>query len=50
MICLSSKALILISNGKESFYGCDNLIIYGVKNSYAETYAKENNIEFELMY
>ena len=32
--------------GYEAFNGCDSLTIYGPKNSYAQTYAKENNIEF----
>ena len=30
----------------EAFDGCNNLKIYGVKDSYAETFAKENNIPF----
>ena len=30
----------------EAFGGCAGLTIYGVKGSYAETYAKENNIPF----
>ena len=34
------------SIGKETFYACDNLIIYGKKGSYAEKYAKENNFKF----
>ena len=29
-----------------AFYNCDNLTIYGYTGSYAETYAKENNIPF----
>ena len=29
-----------------AFYDCDNLTIYGYTGSYAETYAKENNIPF----
>ena len=35
--------------GTNAFANCgDNLIIYGEKGSYAETYAKENNIIFKL--
>ena len=30
----------------EAFENCDNLTIYGYTGSYAETYAKENNIPF----
>jgi len=29
-----------------AFFGCDNLTIYGETGSYAETYAKSNNIQF----
>lgn len=36
------------SIGKDAFYGVDNLIIYGKKGSYAETYAEENNIKFKV--
>ena len=36
----------VVSIGEKTFFGCDNLTIYGIKNSYAETYAKENNIPF----
>lgn len=32
-----------------AFYGCCNLTIYGNENSYAQTYAKENNIPFEVI-
>ena len=34
------------SIGKYVFHYCDRLTIYGVKGSYAETYAKENKIPF----
>lgn len=34
------------SIGDWAFYDCTGLTIYGVKGSYAETYAKENNIPF----
>ena len=34
------------SIGEDAFYSCDNLTIYGVKGSYAETYADENGIPF----
>lgn len=32
--------------GYDAFYGCTNLVIYGENGSYAEIYAKENNIPF----
>lgn len=35
--------------GESAFKNCPNLIIYGAKGSYAETYAKLNNITFKLM-
>ncbi len=35
--------------GEGAFKNCPNLIIYGVKGSYAETFAKKNNITFKLM-
>jgi hypothetical protein len=31
---------------KDTFYSCDNMTIYGKAGSYAEGYAKNNNIEF----
>jgi len=31
---------------REAFYGCINLIIHTSSGSYAETYAKQNNIPF----
>ena len=34
------------SIGDKSFYNCNNLTIYGYKNSYAEEYATENSIPF----
>ena len=34
------------SIGDKSFYNCNNLTIYGYKNSYAEEYATENSIQF----
>ena len=34
------------SIGSHAFYKCDNITIYGYKNSYAETYANENDIPF----
>ena len=34
------------SIGNYAFYKCDNITIYGYKNSYAETYANENDIPF----
>ncbi len=36
----------VISIGEGAFSGCDNLTIYGISGSYAEIYAKENNIPF----
>ena len=36
----------VIEIGNSAFFGCTGLTIYGVKGSYAETYAKENNIPF----
>ena len=33
--------------GNGAFNGCDNLTIYGETGSYAETYAKNNNIPFK---
>ena len=35
------------SIGDKAFWGCDSLVIYGSAGSYAEKYAKENNIPFE---
>lgn len=35
--------------GSDVFYNCDNITIYGILNSYAETYAKENNIPFKAI-
>ena len=32
--------------GERAFDGCKNIIIYGYTDSYAETYATENNIPF----
>ncbi len=34
------------SIGNDAFAGCTNMTIYGYPDSYAETYAKENNIPF----
>ena len=34
------------SIGNYAFHKCDNITIYGYKNSYAETYANENDIPF----
>ena len=34
------------SIGNNAFYKCDNIMIYGYKNSYAEIYADEHNIPF----
>ena len=35
--------------GNYAFYNCGNMTIYGTKNSYAQTYAKQNNIPFEIL-
>lgn len=35
--------------GYDAFYNCRNLTIYGVKNSYANKYANNNNIPFKLI-
>ena len=34
--------------GEDAFWGCENLVIYGKPSSYAEIYAEENNIKFEV--
>jgi hypothetical protein len=34
---------------KLAFSGCENLVIRGVAGSYAESYAKKNNIIFEAI-
>ena len=36
----------VIEMENEVFYKCDNVVIYGYKNSYAETYANENGLTF----
>ena len=36
----------VIGFGSDVFYGCDNLTIYSYKNSNAEVYANENEIDF----
>ncbi|MBR4200856.1 MAG: leucine-rich repeat protein [Oscillospiraceae bacterium] len=35
--------------GERAFFGCDNLTLKGYSGSYAETFAKENNIPFEVI-
>lgn len=35
------------SIGNNAFITCDKMIVYGEKNSYVETYAKENSIPFK---
>lgn len=37
------------SIGTDAFAGCTNLIIYGKKDSYAETYAKQNGLKFSAI-
>ena len=48
--CAELKTAIVpasvVTIGDSAFDDCDNLTIYGVKGSYAETYAKENGIPF----
>ena len=44
-------AIITIANsdtyiGKNAFYGCENIKIYAPIGSFAEQYAKDNNIPF----
>lgn len=50
--CCNDLSAILIPESVteidyDSFYKCDKLIIYGYENSYAKTYADENNIPFK---
>ena len=35
--------------GRNAFYNCDELTIYGYANSYAQTYATDNNIPFVVL-
>lgn len=48
--CASLKRILIPSSvttiGFGAFFGCKNLTIYAPVGSYAETYAKENNIPF----
>ncbi|GHU54058.1 hypothetical protein FACS1894132_08070 [Clostridia bacterium] len=48
--CTSLTSIVIpnsvTSIGYSAFYYCENLTIYGYKDSYAETYAIENNIPF----
>ena len=37
------------SIGKSAFAGCTSLTIYGYAGSYAESYAKENDIPFKVI-
>ncbi len=50
--CKSIKKVMIPSSVKEissyAFDGCTDFMIYGVSGSYAETYAKENNIPFAV--
>ncbi|MCI6189564.1 MAG: leucine-rich repeat protein, partial [Clostridium sp.] len=53
-LACSSLTSIIIPNsvtniGSSAFSYCDSLTIYGYKNSYAETYAKENSIPFKAI-
>ncbi len=50
--CKNLKKVCLMSTvgsiGSNVFYQCDNVTIYGQKGSYAETYAKQNDIPFQV--
>lgn len=50
VIGIGNYAFVGCSNieeiGAYAFYNCNDITIYGYTNSYAETYAKENNIPF----
>lgn len=51
--CINLDNVLILKNvttiGPNAFNNCSkNLVIYGEKDSYAETYAKENNITFKL--
>ena len=51
-VCNVEKVVIpksVKSIGTHAFYMCDDLTIYGYANSYAETYATDNNIPFEAI-
>lgn len=50
--CKNLENVLILKNvtsiGENAFNNCsENLVIYGEKGSYAETYAKENNITFK---
>ena len=51
--CYNLKSIILKDNissiNIQVFYSCGNLTIYGNKGSYAEEYAIDNNIKFDLI-
>ncbi len=51
--CSNLKSITLSEDveyiGKNAFANCPDLIIYGAKNSYAEEYARKNNIKFEAV-
>lgn len=48
--CTSLKSVVipkeLKSIGNDAFYNCENLTIYSARDSYAEKYAKKNDISF----
>lgn len=52
--CLNLEKIIIPKSvneiGEEAFYNCYKLTIYGYKGSYAEKYAKENQIPFKDVY
>ena len=39
----------MTSIGETAFGNCENLTIFGIAGSYAETYANENNIPFRAI-
>ena len=51
--CNNLQRIIIPANvsfiGNDTFENCNNLTIYGYKNSYAEEYAKTNNIKFAVI-
>lgn len=51
--CVSLTEIIIPSSvtaiGERSFFSCEDLTLKGYSGSYAETFAKENNISFEAI-